>query len=55
MQANVMEMIAILGCHLKGMIFIPLKLINPMSAVMMKDRSVMIPMYIITGLPNIMK
>lgn len=55
MQANIMEMIAILGCHLKGMIFIPLKLINPMRAVRANERRVIIPIYMITGFPNIMK
>jgi len=48
-----MEKAAIRGCHLNGIIVIPLLLRIEMEAVKRKEDSVRIPRYIISGLPKI--
>ena len=40
------------GCHLKGMIVIPLKLRKPTVAVNSNSNKAMMPKYIISGFPN---
>lgn len=50
-----MEKIAILGCHLKGMVCIPFKFKTAIVAVNKKESRVRMPMYMMSGLPKIKK
>lgn len=52
-MAKDIEIAASRGCHLKGILFIPLKFKNPTSAVNKKEDKVTIPRYIIRGFPKI--
>jgi hypothetical protein len=55
MTARVIESTAILGCHLKGMVCIPLKFKIAIEAVNKKESRVRMPMYMMSGLPKIKK
>lgn len=47
-----MVMVAKRGCHLKGMVFMPLKFKAPTVAVKNINKKVTIPPYITSGLPR---
>ena len=52
MRPNKMENIAIRGCHLNGIVWIPCLFIIEIEAVNKKHKKVNIPPYIIRGMPK---
>ena len=55
MMAKAIEIAAILGCHLKGILAIPLLFKIAIEAVNKKENKVKIPVQKITGFPKIKK
>jgi hypothetical protein len=54
-MARIIEIVAILGCHLKGILRIPLKFRKPIKAVNKKEERTKTPSHMINGLPKIKK
>ena len=52
MSANVMEKIAMRGCHLKGIAVMPFLFMMAIDAVNRKEERVRMPKYIINGFPK---
>jgi hypothetical protein len=54
-KAKIIETTAIVICNLKGIFPTPFMIRKPINAVIKKDSNVIMPKYIINGLPNIKK